>query len=203
MLQNTLWLWWWGWECCNGGGDRVTGNQPGTILGTLIKCTSHLIRKKNICREEVSHFISDIAISIVAKLCLQYCNMSYFHNLLLFQAPPSPVLYCTQTYGFDSSCLFPQAAQADDPSKAADSVVIVTIEDMNDNAPVFSQQNISVFILENSPVDAVVAMASVADADQVGANHSCEKLNTPCLLKPGLPEANQKVGTDGFYIQNI
>ncbi|XP_030207359.1 protocadherin Fat 4 isoform X1 [Gadus morhua] len=61
-----------------------------------------------------------------------------------------------------------EAAQADDPSKAADSLVIVTIEDVNDNTPVFSQQSVSVSILENSPVGVVVAMASVADADQGG-----------------------------------
>ena len=115
--------------------------------------------------------------------------MSNFHNLVLFQAHPSPVLYCTQTYGLVSSSLFSQAAQADDPSKAADSLVIVTIEDVNDNTPVFSQQSVSVSILENSPVGVVVAMASVADADQVVADHSCKKLNTPCLLKPILPEA--------------
>lgn len=60
-----------------------------------------------------------------------------------------------------------QASQADDFSKTADSVVIVTIEDVNDNAPVFDQPSISLSILENSPVGFVVLMAKVTDADQV------------------------------------
>ena len=90
-------------------------------------------------------------------------------------SPPHPGLISTHPELYSDPQPSPQAAQADDPSKAADSVVIVTIEDVNDNAPVFSQQSVSVSILENSPVGVVVAMASVSDADQVGADHSCKK----------------------------
>ncbi|CAL8329316.1 unnamed protein product [Lota lota] len=61
-----------------------------------------------------------------------------------------------------------EASQADDPSKAAHSVVLVTVEDVNDNAPAFSLHAVSATIEENSPVGALVVMATVADADQGG-----------------------------------
>ncbi|CAL8333307.1 unnamed protein product [Merluccius merluccius] len=61
-----------------------------------------------------------------------------------------------------------KAAQGDDPSKTASTVVIVAIKDVNDNAPVFDQPGIYVTILENSPLDVVVFMATVTDADQGG-----------------------------------
>lgn len=60
-----------------------------------------------------------------------------------------------------------QAAQTDDILKTADSVVFVTVEDVNDNAPKFDQPNYSVTLLENSPVDAVVLKATVSDLDEV------------------------------------
>lgn len=60
-----------------------------------------------------------------------------------------------------------QAAQMDDQLKAADAVVLVSIEDVNDNVPEFDQPSYSVSLLENSPVDAVVFKATVTDKDQV------------------------------------
>ena len=60
-----------------------------------------------------------------------------------------------------------QAAQTDDPLKTTGAVVSVTVEDINDNAPVFEKSEYSETVLENSPVDAVVFKATVIDLDQV------------------------------------
>ncbi|XP_047434007.1 cadherin-23-like [Mugil cephalus] len=61
-----------------------------------------------------------------------------------------------------------QAAQTDNSLKTAGSVVIITVEDMNDNPPVFDQTNYNIMLMENSPVGAVVLKATVADLDQGG-----------------------------------
>lgn len=60
-----------------------------------------------------------------------------------------------------------QAAQTDDIMKTADTSLLVTIEDVNDNAPQFSESSYSVALRENSPVGAVVFRAIVNDLDQV------------------------------------
>lgn len=51
--------------------------------------------------------------------------------------------------------------------KTTETVVSVTVEDVNDNAPEFDEPSYSVTLLENSPVDAVLFKASVTDLDQV------------------------------------
>lgn len=51
--------------------------------------------------------------------------------------------------------------------KTTETVVSVTVEDVNDNAPEFDKPSYSVTLLENSPVDAVLFKASVTDLDQV------------------------------------
>ena len=86
--------------------------------------------------------------------------------------------------------IFSQASQADDPFKTADSIVIVAIEDVNDEAPVFDQPSISLTILENSPVDLVVLIATVTDADQVCVIRSVAqktKCNTHMVLNAFIP----------------
>lgn len=60
-----------------------------------------------------------------------------------------------------------QAAQEDDSTKTANAVVLVSIEDVNDNAPEFDQSNYTVVIPENSPRDRFVLQAKVTDLDQV------------------------------------
>uniref|UniRef100_A0A096LSP5 Cadherin domain-containing protein n=1 Tax=Poecilia formosa TaxID=48698 RepID=A0A096LSP5_POEFO len=55
-----------------------------------------------------------------------------------------------------------KAAQTDDPLKTADAVVSVTVEDVNDNAPVFDQSSYNAFLLKNSFTN------TVTDVDQVG-----------------------------------
>lgn len=60
-----------------------------------------------------------------------------------------------------------QAAQADDIMKTADTSLLVTIEDMNDNSPQFDESSYSVTLRENSPATAVVFRAIVTDLDQV------------------------------------
>ncbi|XP_039469766.1 protocadherin Fat 4 [Oreochromis aureus] len=61
-----------------------------------------------------------------------------------------------------------KAAQTDDSMKTTETVVSVTVEDVNDNAPEFDEPSYSVTLLENSPVDAVLFKASVTDLDQGG-----------------------------------
>ncbi|XP_017312969.1 protocadherin Fat 4 [Ictalurus punctatus] len=61
-----------------------------------------------------------------------------------------------------------QAAQEDDSTKTANAVVLVSIEDVNDNAPEFDQSNYTVVIPENSPRDRFVLQAKVTDLDQGG-----------------------------------
>ncbi|CAJ1052822.1 cadherin-23-like [Xyrichtys novacula] len=61
-----------------------------------------------------------------------------------------------------------KAAQTDDTFKTADTVVSVTVEDVNDNPPEFDQPNYTVSLPENSPVDAVVFKVIVSDPDQGG-----------------------------------
>ncbi|KAK3510551.1 hypothetical protein QTP70_010009 [Hemibagrus guttatus] len=61
-----------------------------------------------------------------------------------------------------------QAAQQDDDSKIANAAVLVTVEDVNDNAPEFDQSNYTAVIPENSPTDQFVLQAKVTDRDQGG-----------------------------------
>lgn len=51
--------------------------------------------------------------------------------------------------------------------KTTETVVSVTVEDVNDNAPGFDEPSYSVTLVENSPVDAVLFKAPVTDLDQV------------------------------------
>ena len=67
----------------------------------------------------------------------------------------------------DISSSSSQAAQADDPLKTADAMVSVTVEDINDNAPVFEKSEYSETVMENSPVGTVVLNVTVIDLDQV------------------------------------
>ncbi|XP_047434027.1 cadherin EGF LAG seven-pass G-type receptor fmi-1-like isoform X2 [Mugil cephalus] len=62
-----------------------------------------------------------------------------------------------------------QAAQTNNSLKTAGSVVVVTVEDMNDNPPVFDQTNYNVTLMKNSPVGAVVLKATATDLDQSSA----------------------------------
>nr|XP_008302668.1 PREDICTED: protocadherin Fat 4-like [Stegastes partitus] len=61
-----------------------------------------------------------------------------------------------------------KAAQTDDSLKTADTVVSVTVEDVNDNVPEFDQPTYSETLLENSPAGAVLFKAVVTDLDQGG-----------------------------------
>ncbi|XP_068451673.1 protein dachsous-like [Clinocottus analis] len=61
-----------------------------------------------------------------------------------------------------------KVAQTDDPLKTADTVVSVTVEDVNDNPPEFNELSYSETLRENSPVGAVVFKAVVTDLDQGG-----------------------------------
>ncbi|XP_017677245.1 PREDICTED: protocadherin Fat 4-like [Lepidothrix coronata] len=61
-----------------------------------------------------------------------------------------------------------QAAQQDKSFKTADAVVLVTIEDVNDNAPVLSQSSYNVSILENFPNGMEVLQVTATDQDEGG-----------------------------------
>ncbi|KAG1956024.1 protocadherin Fat [Pimephales promelas] len=61
-----------------------------------------------------------------------------------------------------------QATQQDDASKTANTVVSVTIEDVDDNPPKFDQDEYTVSILENSPQDQFVLQTRVTDLDLGG-----------------------------------
>lgn len=60
-----------------------------------------------------------------------------------------------------------QAAQSDDSLKTAEALVLVTVEDVNDNPPVFGQTSYSASLVENAPLNAVVLRVGVTDRDQV------------------------------------
>lgn len=60
-----------------------------------------------------------------------------------------------------------QAAQQDQVFKTADAVVLVTIEDVNDNPPVFSQPSYNISILENLPDGMNVLQVTATDRDEV------------------------------------
>ncbi|KAL1006109.1 hypothetical protein UPYG_G00067980 [Umbra pygmaea] len=61
-----------------------------------------------------------------------------------------------------------KASQQDNSLKTAETVVTVTIEDTNDNAPKFDQTSYYAELLENSPKDTVVFRATVTDLDVDG-----------------------------------
>lgn len=63
-------------------------------------------------------------------------------------------------------CAF-QAAQRDDSTKTANAIVLVTIEDVDDNAPAFDYSNYTHFIPENSPQDSLILQVKVTDKDKV------------------------------------
>ncbi|XP_049325190.1 cadherin-23 isoform X3 [Astyanax mexicanus] len=61
-----------------------------------------------------------------------------------------------------------QAEQQDDSTKAASSIVFLTVEDVNDNPPEFDQSEYATVIPENSPNGMLVLQATVTDLDQGG-----------------------------------
>ncbi|XP_053332588.1 cadherin-23 [Clarias gariepinus] len=61
-----------------------------------------------------------------------------------------------------------QAAQRDDSTKTANAIVLVTIEDVDDNAPAFDYSNYTHFIPENSPQDSLILQVKVTDKDKGG-----------------------------------
>ncbi|XP_062304623.1 protocadherin Fat 1-like isoform X2 [Osmerus eperlanus] len=63
-----------------------------------------------------------------------------------------------------------KAAQVDDNMKTANAVVTVTIEDANDNPPVFDKSRYHATLLENSLTDTVVFRVKVTDLDEGGFN---------------------------------
>lgn len=63
--------------------------------------------------------------------------------------------------------LFKQATQQDDTSKTANTVLYVTIVDVDDNPPKFEQDQYTATISENSPLDQVVFQTRVTDLDMV------------------------------------
>ncbi|ROL46587.1 Protocadherin Fat 1 [Anabarilius grahami] len=65
----------------------------------------------------------------------------------------------------DQISVYIQATQQDDARKTANTVVSVTIEDVNDNPPKFDQDEYTVSILENSPQDQIVLQTRVTDLD--------------------------------------
>ena len=70
---------------------------------------------------------------------------------------------------------FSQAAQDDDSFKTANAVVTLTIEDTNDNPPVFDKSSYHATLLENSPTDTVVFRVKVTDLDEVGFHDTSPK----------------------------
>ncbi|XP_039541429.1 cadherin EGF LAG seven-pass G-type receptor 2-like [Pimephales promelas] len=68
----------------------------------------------------------------------------------------------------DQITVYIQATQQDDASKTANTVVSVTIEDVNDNPPKFDQDEYTVSILENSPQSQFVLQTRVTDLDLGG-----------------------------------
>ncbi|XP_050973885.1 protocadherin beta-12-like [Labeo rohita] len=61
-----------------------------------------------------------------------------------------------------------QATQEDDASKTANTVVSITIEDVDDNSPKFDNDEYTVSIPENSPQDQFVLQTRVTDLDLGG-----------------------------------
>eukprot|EP00063_Salmo_salar_P053106 XP_014027941.1 PREDICTED: protocadherin Fat 4-like [Salmo salar] len=61
-----------------------------------------------------------------------------------------------------------KASQKDDSLKTAGTLVSVTIEDVNDNAPEFDKASYSVTLLENSQIDTAVFRVTVTDLDKGG-----------------------------------
>ncbi|XP_056312477.1 protein dachsous-like [Danio aesculapii] len=71
----------------------------------------------------------------------------------------------------DQITLYIQAAQQDDLSKKANTVVIITIEDVNENPPTFDQDEYIVSIPENSAQDQCVLQTVVTDLDGFSKGH--------------------------------
>lgn len=63
--------------------------------------------------------------------------------------------------------LFKQATQQDDVSKMANTVLSVTVMDVDDNPPEFDQDQYTATIPENSPNDQAVLQTRVTDLDVV------------------------------------
>ncbi|XP_028272001.1 protocadherin beta-16-like isoform X49 [Parambassis ranga] len=61
------------------------------------------------------------------------------------------------------------AVDGGEPQKSGTMLVVVTVLDVNDNAPVFTQQTYKATVTENSPKGTVIATVTASDADQ-GSN---------------------------------
>ncbi|KAA0721886.1 Protocadherin Fat 4 FAT tumor suppressor -like protein 4 [Triplophysa tibetana] len=78
----------------------------------------------------------------------------------------------------DQITVYLQAAQQDDTSKTANTVLYVTIVDVDDNPPKFEQDQYTATIPENSPLDQVVFQTRVTDLDMVEAQDDPPSSNT-------------------------
>ncbi|XP_028272008.1 protocadherin beta-16-like [Parambassis ranga] len=61
------------------------------------------------------------------------------------------------------------AVDGGEPQKSGTMLIVVTVLDANDNAPVFTQQTYKATVTENSPKGTVIATVTASDADQ-GSN---------------------------------
>ncbi|XP_061078966.1 protocadherin Fat 4-like [Conger conger] len=79
-----------------------------------------------------------------------------------------------------------QAAQTDDSLKTAEASLLVTVEDVNDNAPEFDAAVYAADILENSPEGSFVLRVRVTDRDEGGFNGTLQIIpeSVPFAITP-------------------
>ncbi|XP_034037003.1 protocadherin beta-16-like isoform X1 [Thalassophryne amazonica] len=85
------------------------------------------------------------------------------------------------------------AVDGGDPQMSGTMQIIITVLDVNDNAPVFTQRTYKATITENSPTGTIVATVTASDADQ-GSNGKITYLITDTLNVRKIFDINEENG---------
>ncbi|KAM3867169.1 uncharacterized protein ACN63O_008909 [Diretmus argenteus] len=86
------------------------------------------------------------------------------------------------------------AVDGGDPQMSGTMQIIITVLDVNDNAPVFTQPNYKATIIENAPKGTVVTSVSASDADHGTNGRIKYSLSTVLDHAHGLFEVNEESG---------
>ncbi|XP_030595799.1 protocadherin alpha-8-like isoform X16 [Archocentrus centrarchus] len=94
------------------------------------------------------------------------------------------------------------------PPLASSNVVIIQVSDVNDNAPLFADTMINMYVVENSPVGTVLKVVSATDADagengQVRYSLASEKAVTLSTMISINPETGDIVSLQPFNYEEL
>ncbi|XP_039385000.1 protocadherin gamma-A2-like [Mauremys reevesii] len=110
----------------------------------------------------------DIGINEKVSYSIQHVDPPVYHSAFSIEADSGVLELKTPIDRENCSFLTIgiKATQQDNDLKTANTIVLVTIQDVNDNPPEFTQSNYVVSVPENSPDGTMVLQVTATDKDE-------------------------------------